>query len=266
MIDFKVFYGLEYNPFEKGQKLLTVESLDYKEMLGRLNYLKDIRGIGLFTGSSGLGKTLTLKNFCDSLNPGLYQVIYLPLSTLTTNDFYRGLASGLGLEPRQRKIDNYKNIQDHIKKLATQNRITPVIVLDEAQYLKTDTLNDLKLLLNFEFDSKNYAILILAGLPNLVNTLNKSVHESLRQRVVVTYRLAGLDESEIKCYIEKKLLSAGCHNPLFTDSALTALTNASTGSSRKLNHLVTQALILGANQNRQLVDHDIVMQASLEVI
>lgn len=53
MKDFKIYYGLEFNPFEKGQPDIPVETSDYREAMGRLNYLKDVRGIGLFTGRSG---------------------------------------------------------------------------------------------------------------------------------------------------------------------------------------------------------------------
>lgn len=265
MIDFKLFYGLEFNPFEKGQEDITVQSFDFKEATGRLNFLKETRGIGLFTGRSGVGKTYVLKKFCESLNPGLYQVVYLPVSTLTTNEFYRALCQGLGLEPKFKKIDNYRNIQEYIQRTVTEKRIVPVIVLDEAQYLKTDILNDLKLILNFDFDSKNYAILILAGIPTLINTLNKTVHEALKQRVVIQYQILGLDGEDVPMYIQTKLKKAGRSDPLFRPEAYTALSNACQGSARRLNNLVTQALIIGANQSKQIIDTDIIMQAANEI-
>lgn len=265
MIDFKLYYGLTYNPFEKGLDDFVFESSDFKEATARLEYLKETKGIGLFTGRSGVGKTYTTKKFCDALNPGLFKVVYLPLSTLSTTEFYRSFCIGLGLEPQHKKIDNYRSIQSHIKQMVDEKRIIPVIVLDEAQYLKTDILNDLKLLLNYQFDSKNYVILILIGLPNLINTLNKNIHESLKQRIIVQYQILGLDGTDVKDYIVHKLNKVGRTDPLFSEDAIHALANGCGGSARKLNLLITQALIIGAAKGTQLIHSDIIMEAANEI-
>ena len=79
MKDFKIYYGLEFNPFEKGQPDIPVDTSDYQEAMGRLDYLKGVRGIGLFTGRSGTGKSFIMKKFSETLNPGLYKVIYMPM-------------------------------------------------------------------------------------------------------------------------------------------------------------------------------------------
>lgn len=265
MIDFKMFYGLESNPFEKGQNDCIVNNIDYREVMGRLNYLKEIKGIGLITGRPGVGKTFSIHQFCQSLNEGLYKVVYVAMSTLSIVEFYKELSMGFGLEPYAKKVDNYRNLQEHIKKLSTEKRVTPVIIVDEAQYLNTDILNDLKMLLNFDFDSKNHAILILVGLTNLENILNRAVHEALRQRIVIQYQILGIEGDEVKKYIEEKLKHAGRIEPLFEESAIVALSNACQGSSRKLNNLITQAMILGATSKKQMIDNITVMEAMNEL-
>jgi len=120
----------------------------------RLEHLKNIRGIGLFTGLPGVGKTYTMRAFIASLNPNLYKVVYLPMTTITTNEFYKDLASGLGLTPSYRKIDNFRQIQERIKALYKDQKITLAILIDEAQYLSRAILADLKLLMNFDMDSR----------------------------------------------------------------------------------------------------------------
>lgn len=265
MKDFKLFYGLEFNPFEKGQKEIPVNTADLNETLGRLNYLKEIRGIGLLTGQSGTGKTFIIKRFCESLNSGLYKTVYMPMSTLTTIEFYRALCEEFGLEPKHKKIDNFRNIQEYIKKTVKEKRIIPVIVLDEAQFLKTDILNDLIMLLNFNYDSENYAVLILAGTPRLLSTINKSIHEALKQRIVIRYNIAGMDEKDTKKYIIEKLSGAGRIGPLFTENALTALSNACQGSARKLNNLITHAMIIGTAREKITIDTEIIMEAANEI-
>ena len=84
------------------------------------------------------------------------------MSTLTVTEFYRQLANSLGLEPKFRKVDNFRNIQDTITRYEKEKRVTLVIILDEANYLKNSTLNDLKLLFNFEMDSQDRAVVLLA--------------------------------------------------------------------------------------------------------
>lgn len=265
MKDFKIYYGLEYNPFEKGQKENTVETYDFKEATGRLNYLKEIRGIGLFTGRSGTGKSFTMKKFAESLNPGLYKVVYMPMSTLTTIEFYRELSMQLGLETYHKKIDNFRNIQNYIRATVDEKRIVPVIILDEAQYLNTGILNDLVMLLNFDFDSVNYVILILSGTPVLEYTINKNIHEALKQRIVIRYENSGMDKNDVATYISQKLKKAGRKEPLVVEEAVTALSNACQGSSRKLDNLLTHCLIIGASKEKMTIDNEIVMEAANEI-
>lgn len=265
MKDFKIYYGMEFNPFEKGQPDIEIDTDDFKEAIGRLNYLKDIRGIGLFTGRSGTGKTFIMKSFSESLNPGLYKVVYMPMSTLTTIEFYRELCSQLGLEPMHKKIDNFRNIQNYIKSTVDEKRIIPVIILDEAQYLKAAILNDLIMLLNFNFDSSNYVILIMTGTPVLNHTINRAVHEALKQRIVIQYEMSGMNEDDIGRYIIEKLKKAGRTQPLILPEAVKALSNACQGSSRKLNNLLTHCLIIGAAREKMTIDNEIVMEAANEI-
>ena len=88
------------------------------------------------------------------------------MSSTTVIDFYRQLCFGLGIIPAFRKSDMFKQIQECIINFVKNKKIKVIICLDEAQYLKTDILNDLKILMNFEMDSKNYFTLILSGQPN----------------------------------------------------------------------------------------------------
>jgi len=113
---YKAFYSLAHTPFSKEIKAKDMfESCAHRELLARLNYLKDNRGIGLVVGEAGLGKTSTLRAFVAGLNPSLFRIVYFALSTVTVNDFYRGLAYQLGLEPHFRKVDVFKQIQEAIQ-------------------------------------------------------------------------------------------------------------------------------------------------------
>lgn len=87
---FKSFYGMTFNPFDKSlPESYAFKSKDHEQMLSRLEYLKNARGIGLFTAPPGSGKTFTLRCFSKSLNPNLYQLSYICLSTVSVTEFYQ---------------------------------------------------------------------------------------------------------------------------------------------------------------------------------
>lgn len=254
-------YGLEYNPFIKNSKEILVETAEYKEIVYRLNYLIQVKGFGVLTGGAGRGKTTAIRNWASTLNTAAYKVIYISLSTLTVVEFYRQLASEFGIEPYFRKPENFKAIQEAINRCVLEKRITPVIILDEANYIRNGVLNDLKILFNFEMDSQDKAVVLLAGLPQLNTTLRLAVHEPLKQRITMNYQIDNLNKEEARIYIERKLEGAGCHQKVFENNALEAIINASSGIPRIINQLCNKCLLIGNNRNINMIDSDIVMDA-----
>ena len=123
-------------------------------------------------------------------------MVYTSLSTVTVNEFYQNLAASLGVQPSYRKTKKFHIIQENINCLALDKRKTPVIVIDETNYIKNAVLNDLKILFNFEIDSQDRAVILLVGLPQLNNTLQLSIHEPLRQRIIMNYNIDGYYKEE----------------------------------------------------------------------
>lgn len=263
-MDYTARYGLEFNPFLKNAKDVPVQTQEYKEVLFRLNYLLSTKGFGILTGSAGKGKTTSIRSWASSLNPSLYKVVYSSLSTLTVMEFYRNLASELGAVPVHRKMDNFRLIQDEINRLVMEKRQTPVIIMDEANYIGTAILNDLKILFNFEMDSRDRAVILLAGLPQLNNTLRLGIHEPLRQRIVMNYNLDGLSKEEGRTYIQEKLKGAGCTQTVFEENAVEAILGAANGTPRMINKLCNASLLIGNSANLNIITADAVMQAVSE--
>ena len=260
-MDYTARYGLEFNPFLKNAKEILVETPEYREVLFRLNYLLQTKGFGLLTGSAGRGKTTAIRNWAVSLNPSLYKVIYSSLSTLTVMEFYRNLVAELGGVPAFRKLDNFRLIQGEITRLALEKRQTPVIIIDEANYINTAILNDLKILFNFDMDSRDRAVILLAGLPQLNNTLRLGIHEPLRQRIVMNYNLDALSKEEGRDYISAKLKGAGCSQMVFDENAVEAILNAANGTPRIINKLCNASLLVGNSKHLHIINADAVMQA-----
>ncbi|MFA9378826.1 MAG: ExeA family protein [Lachnotalea sp.] len=259
---YKTYWGMEFNPFDKEQKGSDYyHGTDFDEAGRRLEHLKNVKGIGLFTGHSGYGKTCAIRNFVECLNKNLYQVIYIQLTTVGVNDFYRDLSLSLGLEPCYRKIDNFKQIQNRISTLYREQRVTPLFWIDEVQYLHHSILADLKLLMNFEMDSRNYAIMILSGLPSINSTLSMRIHEALYQRVVIHYSFQGIQQTEIVSYIKSRLELCGVSQTILEEAVYEVIGSYSNGSIRKLDHVMHTALMIGCSKKAQVLDRETIMEA-----
>lgn len=261
MNDYHAFYGLEFNPFQKNARCIFQETTESAEAKTRLGYMAGSSGFGILTGAPGLGKTTVTREWASSLNPSLYRVSYNSLSTLTVMDFYRQIAASLGSQPAFRKNDLFNDIQREIKRCAIEKRITPVIIIDEADMLSHKILSDLQIMFNFDMDSRDLAIVLLVGLPRLNITLNQSTHEPLRQRIVMNYHMRGISKEDGRTYIGKKLEGAGCRQNIFDENAVEAILNSANGIPRMINKLCTRSMIIGEKLHKTTIDAETVRNA-----
>jgi type II secretory pathway predicted ATPase ExeA len=230
-----------------------------------MEHLKKSRGIGLIIGESGSGKTSLIRAFTGNLNTSLYKVVYFPLSTVSPNDFYRGMLYGLGEIPKSRKIDMFGQIQASILTLYKNEKITPVIVLDEMHLASNAFLDDISLLFNFYMDSENPFILCLIGLPHLMDRLRLMQFMPLEQRIIIRHRHRALLPDETGKYIDYHLKLAGSTTNMFSPSAVEAIAAKSSCLPRVINNVATHALMYGADQNLKSIDEEAVFAASLEL-
>lgn len=142
------------------------------------------------------------------------------------------------------KRKNFKNIQDEISRLVIEKRITPVIILDEANCIPSETLNDLKMLLNFEMDSRDNIILLLIGQSVIASTLERKSHEALRQRISMNYNLDRLTRNQTIEYMDMKPEKTGVSTTLLTPAAYNLIANASNSIPRVVNQIMDKALLL----------------------
>ena len=256
-------YGLTFNPFDK-QALSEkdcFESNDFKEMMARLNFLKDTRGVGVFTSRPGMGKSFALRCFAKSLNPNTCSMSYLCLSTVSVSDFYKQFCLTLGVSDKGGKAKMFNLIKDQIYYLYKEKKQPLLIAVDEAQYLDTSILNDIKMLMNYSYDSLNCFTMILCGESYMNNTLRKPVHEALRQRITVHYDYTGLSDSETFEYILHKITRAGGSRHIIDEAALSAVCGWAKGSPRLIDNVMSDALTLGAQLERKTIDADTVFAA-----
>ena len=259
---FEAFYGMSGNPFEKSAPAQACfVSRDFKESTDRLRYAADKRGIVLLTSPPGGGKTYALHRFTESLNTNLHQAAYICMSTVSVVQFYRQLCAALGLEAAQAKSTMFASIQTQLYTLY-KSRKPFILALDEAHELDTRILKDIKALMNHGYDSLNTFTLILLGEPHLNDTLEKPVHEPLRQRITVHYNFEGLSADETAAYIAHKLESVGASaSAILGEGTLAAIHGHARGRPRLVDSLMIDLLILGAQQRKAIIDTDTVLAA-----
>ena len=102
-------------------------------------------------------------------------------------------------------------------------------------------------------DSRDRAVILLVGLPQINNTLRLTNHEPLRQRIIMNYNLDGLTKEEGREYIRTKLKGAGCNQPVFDEEAVEAVLNAADGTARMISKLCNASLVIGHSRNINLI-------------
>jgi len=256
------------NPFSKDESInCPFISDDFREVTTRFNYLKEPLGIGVFLGTSGLGKTYIIRDFTNNLNKDLYKVIYINAShNMLVFDFIKLICNSLNLDTGAcYKIDLYQNIQNEIIRLVKHDKVKPIVIIDDAHNLSREIIFNLKILYDFEIDSKDYVTLILIGYLELKTELSKNIQETLNQRIIVNYKLNGLSRKEVKNYIKTRMEYANLNNDIFSPDALSALYSCSKSSPRRLNTLVTNCLMLTSQNKKNIIDSDIVINAKNEM-
>ena len=257
------FYSLAFNPFDKQQlpEKDCFRSKDFDEMTSRLNFLKDTRGIGLFTASPGMGKSFCLRCFAKNLNPNLYHMEYICLSTISVADFYKQLCLILGVSDKGGKTRMFKAIQEQIYYLYHEKRQPLLLAIDEAQYLSNGIFNDIKMLMNYGYDSVNCFTLILCGESHLNEILRRQPHEALRQRITIHYNYQGLSDTDAIDYVVHKLTCAGSSKAIIDEAALKAVAGHTHGNPRLIDNLMSDILVIGSQQEKKCIDTDIVLAA-----
>lgn len=263
---YRKVYALTRHPFEKD--LAPEELFDSggaRELEARLRYLLQLRGIGLVTGEVGSGKTCICRKVASSLHVGQFKVFYVPLSTGNVTDTYKSIAWEMGLTTERSLASLYRSIRQEVNRLCLESKIKPVLIIDEAQYLRNEVLENLRLLTNYEMDSQNRLCLLFVGQAELRRRLAMSVHEPLAQRLVVRYHLAGLSKEELAQYLTHRLRLAGTETKLFEPRALEAIFQATNGLPRKVNLLAHLSLNIAALEQAQSVNEEHIITAVEEM-
>lgn len=243
---YQSFYGLKEMPFNitPDPRFLYL-SPTHQDALRHLEYgVEERKGFMVVIGEVGCGKTTVCRRFLNGLDPERFETALILNPRLNENQMLRAILHELG-EPEAGDDSHDLSLRVHqalLRRIDAGKDI--VVIIDEAQNLSFDVLEQVRLLSNLETDSQKLLQIILFGQPELKAILKQPELRQLRQRILVHCELKPLSGAETDHYIQHRLATAGANGrPRFTRAAIWWIRRLSRGIPRITNHLCDKALL-----------------------
>lgn len=263
------FFGLRQQPFSIApDPRYLFMSERHREALAHLLYgVKGGGGFVLLTGEIGAGKTTVCRCFLEQI-PKRCNVAYIFNPKQTVEELLRSVCDEFRI-PHRAEGATVKDYVDALNGFLLQTHAvgqTNVLIIDEAQNLSADVLEQLRLLTNLETSERKLLQIVLIGQPELRTMLARPELEQLAQRVIARFHLEALSLKETVHYIRHRLAVAGLSRPLpFEREALRRVHQLSRGVPRRINLLCDRALLGAYASNKPVIDVEIVEKAAREV-
>lgn len=240
------FYGLQERPFDLSPNpRFLCFTPQHREALAHLEYgLAGRPGVTVLVGEAGTGKTTLVRKALQASND-LSTIVHLTNPTLTRAEFFEYLAHSFGFTPEagRSKVQFLRELGD-----ALNNEMGPrlALVVDEAQSVPYELLEEIRLLTNAESATGRSIAVVLAGQPELGRRLDEARLRQLKQRVVLRCELTALSLKDTAAYIHARVRTAGGEaTQLFTRDAVVAIHQHSNGIPRVISVICDNALVNG---------------------
>lgn len=252
------YYGLSAPPFKlTPDDRYFFASRPHRKALAYLNYgLSKGEGFVVITGEIGAGKTTALAHLRSSLSDPRLVMAWLTTTQVAAEDLLRLIAGAFGLPSDGSTVDKatlLRSLETFFRRCSDEGK-KACIIIDEAQSLRTESLEELRMLSNFHSHGRSLVQIFLVGQPEFRKTILSPDLEQLRQRVVVAFHLSPLDSDDTRKYIEHRLKVAGWNGePIFADGVFGPIYAQSSGVPRKINQLCDRLLLYGCLAERTLL-------------
>jgi general secretion pathway protein A len=265
--DVRNHFGLTALPFTRE---VSVDKLwkpaNVHEALDELRTCVEQRMSAAVIAPAGTGKTVLLRALTDSLPEARYRVHYVKVTRLSARDFCREVATAVGATPAGYYGSLVRKIQERAQALMDQDALRPVIILDEAHDMRPEVLAILRVLTNFEMDSKLVVSIILAGQTDLKSLLRRDDLEAVSRRISLYLTLRLLSRDESRDYVAHRLRIVGADDAgIFDETALDAVYEMAQGNLRATDRLALKAMEMACRRSDPVVGVEHVAAARTKV-
>lgn len=262
------YYGLKEPPFDltPNPRFLFFSS-KHREALNHLLYgVRERKGFVQLTGEVGAGKTTICRSFLEKLDNEHYATALILNPVLDADGLMRAIAMEFGLAVKG--LDRLETLAavNHFLLEQVEKGREAVLVIDEAQDLTNELLEQIRLLSNLETDDRKLLQIVLMGQPELRDRLNDHRLRQLRQRITVRYHLRPLSGFEVGQYIQHRLQVAGANGaPYFSAAAIWRIHRYSRGIPRLINAVCDKCLLAGYVNSTDFINYRTVGRAIREL-
>jgi general secretion pathway protein A len=262
------YFGLSEDPFGvTPEPRFLYHSHTHREALASLKYgFQSNRGFTALIAPPGLGKTTLLYRYLSDIQESARIVFLFDIDSQSEpRELIGAILRDLGVTPANTSTGMHEQMNAVLVEEARRGRVV-VVVIDEAQNLSHAALETLRLLSNFETTQAKLIHIVLAGQPQLSETLMEPSLVQLRQRITTVCKIELLSDGETRDYIDHRLRRAGhSGEPLFTSDALDLIVKASQGIPRTINNLCFNALSICRALNGKQVSAGMVEEAVMDL-
>ena len=263
---YKQFFGLTRNPFEiSPDPFFYHPTPRHNEALANLHYgVGRRKGFIVITGEVGTGKTLLVRCLLAELRKNNIAFGYVFNPVLPVVEFFQYIMADLGLPYAGRtKTEMLLDLNRYLIQRHARGLITALVV-DEAQALRAELLEEIRLLTNLETSQQKLLQIVLMGQPELEMVLDSPELRQLKQRVALRCQLQPLDEAQTRAYVLSRLERAGAPTepPIFTDEALEKVFEYSRGIPRIINNLCENAMVNAFSKDARPVSGDTITEVA----
>ncbi|MEO0399756.1 MAG: XrtA/PEP-CTERM system-associated ATPase [Pseudomonadota bacterium] len=258
---YEEYFGLSGQPFKLNpDPKFFYGSQSHNKAMAYLHYgLRQGEGFIVITGEIGAGKSMLIGHLLDQIDRSNVVAADLITPNLKREDLLAHILSAYRIEPAgDGPTAEIEAFEDYLFDQMNRGRRV-LLIVDEAQNLPVDTLEELRVLSNLDYDGTPLFQVFLVGQPEFKKVIAGDGMEQLRQRIIASYHLEPLNPEESRAYIEHRLRVVGwTDNPTITDEAFTLVHEAARGIPRNINKLFNRLLLFSALEERDVVSGDVV--------
>ena len=260
--DYRSRFGFHQTPFTREVKVKDrFPHQVFQTELAALRAAVEQRMSCALIAPAGTGKTALLRALNDALPDARYRVHYVKVTGLSKRDMCREIAAAMGLAPAGSYPMLVRRLQERFVECSDTDAMRPVLIIDEAHDLRVEVLAMLRVLTNFDMDSRLVLSIVLTGQPKLRDMLRRDDLDDVAKRLAHYALLRTFSRDETREYIAHRCAIAGAANVPFDDGAMEAIFEIGRGNLRATDSLALKALIIADEARQDICDSRHVAQA-----